>query len=112
MKEEVVAISSPEDMEAQRDEMMAMESIIGSDQFTLYEGAILSGKILIDLNVSDDFKIKDVEKGSSVHIKHLPPISLHFTLPATYPSSEFPKFTLTSEWLDRELVSSLLSILN
>ena len=36
----------------------------------------------------------------SVLVEHLPPLSLHFVLPADYPSSSPPSFTLYSCWLN------------
>lgn len=43
----------------------------------------------------------------SIHVSHLPPLSLFITLPSTYPSESAPNFTLVSSWLSKTALVKL-----
>jgi hypothetical protein len=51
---------------------------------------------------------KDIK---TAEICFLPPITLLFTLPSNYPSTESPLYTLQSNWLDRHTVKKILSLI-
>lgn len=111
------------DEEAQQDEMLAMESIFDADAFQLHPGEIRSGQIKIRLDLPDQFSlaveteadpndvdaivIPGITNGSEARYKvhYLPPLTLHFTLPKSYPSQSKPNFTLSALWLHRASVS-------
>ncbi|CAB1453593.1 unnamed protein product [Pleuronectes platessa] len=66
------------------------------------------GEIQLCLELPPDFKI--VVKGenkSEYNVCFLPPLVLNFELPAEYPSTLSPIFTLSSKWITRAQMSSL-----
>ncbi|KAM9331781.1 E3 ubiquitin-protein ligase RNF14-like isoform 2-T2 [Pholidichthys leucotaenia] len=81
-----------EDKEAQEDELLALASIYDEEEFRRAESA-QGGEIQICLELPPDFKV--VVK------------VLNFELPADYPSTSPPVFTLSSKWITRAQMSSL-----
>ncbi|KAI5010831.1 hypothetical protein ZWY2020_012968 [Hordeum vulgare] len=58
-----------------------------------------------DEGASDDLVYK-------FRVEHLPPILLTCLLPSSYPSHQPPFFTLSTEWLDKVMLSSLCHMLD
>ncbi|VAH36231.1 unnamed protein product [Triticum turgidum subsp. durum] len=58
-----------------------------------------------DEDASDDLVYK-------FRVEHLPPILLTCLLPSSYPSHQPPFFTLSTEWLDKVMLSSLCHMLD
>ncbi|KAM9788704.1 LOW QUALITY PROTEIN: E3 ubiquitin-protein ligase RNF14 [Neosynchiropus ocellatus] len=95
-----------EDREAQDDELLALASIYDED-FHRAETA-QGGEFQVRLELPPDFRL--VAKGDKVlecNICFLPPLVLNFELPADYPSSSPPVFTLSSKWMTKGQMSSL-----
>jgi len=90
----------------QQDELMAMESILGSEVFKISlgegqsGGGLTSGKILIELTLPEKtYLVLEKSTKESTYVEHLPPVTLWFTLPRGYPVKDPPLFTLSSSWL-------------
>lgn len=112
------------DQEAQQDEVLALESIFEGDVFQVHPGDIVSGQLKIRVELTDPFfvaietepdpndetmlVIPGITIGNEARypIEHMPPLTLHFTLPKAYPSETKPNFTLSAVWLHRTSVSS------
>ena len=84
--------------------MEAMQ--INSDEFTWEkkQGAF-QGKIQVSVELDQAVAVKLSKR--TVLVEHLPPLSLHFILPADYPSSSPPSFTLHSCWLDSSQLTTV-----
>ncbi|TNN47273.1 E3 ubiquitin-protein ligase RNF14 [Liparis tanakae] len=96
-----------EDKEAQEDELLALASIYDEEEFHQAESA-QGGEIQLCLELPPDFKVVvKGEKQTEYHVCFLPPLVLNFELPADYPSTAFPVFTLSSKWMTRAQMSSL-----
>ncbi|XP_053704129.1 E3 ubiquitin-protein ligase RNF14 isoform X1 [Synchiropus splendidus] len=95
-----------EDREAQDDELLALASIYDED-FQRAETA-QGGEFRVCLELPPDFRL--VTKGDrelEYNVCFLPPLVLNFELPADYPSSSPPVFTLSSKWMSKGQMSSL-----
>ncbi|KAM3868563.1 E3 ubiquitin-protein ligase RNF14-like [Diretmus argenteus] len=96
-----------EDREAQEDELLALASIYDEEEFHRAEAA-QGGEIQLCLELPPDFKVVvRGEKQTEYNVCFLPPLVLNFELPADYPSTASPVFTLSSKWLTRVQMSSL-----
>lgn len=96
-----------EDKEAQEDELLALASIYDEDEFYRAQSA-QGGEIRLCLELPPGFKV--LVKGETErehHVNFLPPLVLNFELPADYPSSSPPAFTLSSKWMSRAQMSAL-----
>ena len=100
----------------QKDEIETMESICNDSEFA-WDASKSSGYIKINcklestLEVSCRLKARTTSGKTAENsgykllsgyskIDHLPPLTLHFELPALYPSESGPLFTLSSCWLN------------
>ncbi|MEQ2181484.1 hypothetical protein GOODEAATRI_012054 [Goodea atripinnis] len=86
-------------------ELLALASIYDEEEFRQAESA-QGGEIQLCLELPPDFKL--VVKGTSVREKtaeynvcFLPPLVLNFELPADYPSTSPPIFSLSSKWMTK-----------
>ncbi|MCL4126310.1 UNVERIFIED_CONTAM: hypothetical protein GTU68_051513 [Idotea baltica] len=110
-----------EDAEAQDNELIALESIYGdlchsyspSEEIEAEDKLSLKGgelKIVIELPLPFHLLLINNITGEIERrhpIQHLPPISLHFTFPKTYPSISCPEYILSCKWIDRLQLSQL-----
>lgn len=95
-----------EDREAQDDELLALASIY-DEEFHRAE-TVQGGEFRVCLELPPDFRL--VVKGErevEYDVCFLPPLVLNFELPADYPSSSPPTFSLSSKWMTRAQMSSL-----
>ncbi|XP_051534333.1 E3 ubiquitin-protein ligase RNF14-like [Myxocyprinus asiaticus] len=93
--------------EAQEDELLALESIYDEEEFRRAESG-QEGEIHLCLELPPNFEL--IVKGQACvecGISFLPPLVLSFELPADYPSSSAPVFTLSSKWLTRVQITAL-----
>ncbi|XP_051960548.1 E3 ubiquitin-protein ligase RNF14-like [Xyrauchen texanus] len=93
--------------EAQEDELLALASIYDEEEFCRAESG-QEGEIQQCLELPPNFKL--IVKGQACvecGISFLPPLVLSFELPADYPSSSPPVFTLSSKWLTRVQITAL-----
>ena len=103
-----------DEMEAQRDEILVLQSIFDESQFvidntdTQSAGCIFVKPQIDSLVVSADVAGSGTNEEFSV--EHLYPLELHFNLPPNYPSEAPPHFTLVCKWLRREQVSCMLIV--
>ncbi|XP_040006892.1 E3 ubiquitin-protein ligase RNF14 [Xiphias gladius] len=96
-----------EDKEAQEDELLALASIYDDEEFRRADLA-QGGEIQLCLELPPDFKIVvKGEKQTEYNVCFLPPLVLNFELPANYPSTSSPVFTLSSKWMTRAQMCSL-----
>ncbi|XP_034244713.1 E3 ubiquitin-protein ligase RNF14-like [Thrips palmi] len=109
------------DLDAQNDEMLALESIFDSDEFSykkdngeycgqFYAFVSLPGEIRIEyqlLPFKNRFTTVEAGELNHISVKYLPAIELSFTLPPDYPSTSPPRFTLICSWLGRNQLSKL-----
>lgn len=70
-----------------------------------YGAGTLNYKGIRDGDASDDLVYK-------FRVEHLPPILLTCLLPSSYPSHQPPFFTMSTEWLDKVMISSLCHMLD
>ncbi|KAM4629298.1 E3 ubiquitin-protein ligase RNF14-like [Polymixia lowei] len=99
-----------EDLEAQEDELLALDSIFGSEVFVrLQEGTNAAGEIRVSVELPQDFSVsmRDGDVLRHYGISFLPPILLNFQLPEDYPSSSSPSFRLTCSWLTHTQLSAV-----
>lgn len=102
------------DAEKQKDEIIALESIYNTEEFSYHEeNGSYQCTFMIFINLPPnyyatykDFRRLD-EPEQTVKISHLPPLTLRVVLPESYPSKLPPKFTLYSPWLHLSLLSKL-----
>lgn len=96
------------DLEEQEDELLALQSIYGSEEFVRDESKF-AGEIRVNVELPADFSVT-IEEGDTVEkydISSLPPLLLTFDLPEDYPSSSPPSFTLTCSWLNHTQIVAL-----
>ncbi|XP_035509474.1 E3 ubiquitin-protein ligase RNF14-like [Morone saxatilis] len=96
------------DKEEQEDELLALHSILGSEEFVRDESKS-AGEIRVSVELPADFTVtlKEGETLRQYEISFLPPLRLTFELPEDYPSSSPPSFTLTCSWLTQTQLSAL-----
>ena len=98
-----------EDIEAQKDEILALQSIFDQSQILINSsGDGCAGCLFVKPELCDNINIfidqttaKDAQEFS---VQHLCPFELHFNVPVDYPSVNPPHFTLVCKWLTREQV--------
>ncbi|KAK9308372.1 hypothetical protein QLX08_001558 [Tetragonisca angustula] len=102
------------DSEKQKDEIVALESIYNSEEFSYHkENDQYQCTFMIFINLPINYHItyknyRQVdEPEQKIKISHLPPLKLHVFLPKNYPSELPPKFTLYSSWLDLPMLTKL-----
>ncbi|KAM4726027.1 E3 ubiquitin-protein ligase RNF14 [Anableps anableps] len=96
-----------EDKEAQENELLALASIYDEEEFRRGESA-QGGEIQLCLELPPDFKlVVKGEKTAEYNVCYLPPLVLNFELPADYPSTSPPVFSLSSKWMNKAQLSSL-----
>lgn len=110
------------DAEEQDDELLALASIF-EDSFSSVQDQDAEdkcdetkkgGELAIHLDLPSEFVVlekhtreNEVVREERHTVEHLPPIYVHFTFPAMYPSKESPYFTLSCKWLNRAQLSQL-----
>ena len=98
-------------LEEQKDELLALQSILESHVFSFYD---LAGELKIQANLTHPViklitpleNVGDQRSMQDYEVQHLPPIVLSFTFPETYPSHSPPDYTLSCIWLSRQKVSN------
>lgn len=105
----------------QKDEIETMKSICSDNEFA-WDAAKSSGYLKIICKLDDTLEVNCRLKGRGTggkagedgghrlisgysKLDHLPPLTLHFELPALYPAERGPLFTLSSCWLNFTQVS-------
>lgn len=96
------------DKEEQEDELLALHSIFGLEEFVRDESKS-AGEIRVSVELPADFTVvlKQGETLRQYEISYLPPLLLIFELPKDYPSSSPPSFSLTCSWLTHTQLSAL-----
>ncbi|XP_046388895.1 E3 ubiquitin-protein ligase RNF14-like [Ischnura elegans] len=102
------------DLESQKDELLALESIYTRDEFQVFEEEGLSGgKFAALLTLPSPLRVSYEEQQDGnitekkFHVRFLPPVVLQFSLPTNYPSVSPPSFTLSCSWLNRKTLSQV-----
>lgn len=104
------------DEESQIDELTALESIYDETVFKIDRTTEPKGRIFVNPILPDGYKIKyqvkvdensESSKLMEFQVKYLPPLTLYFVLPKTYPSQLNPAFLLSCCWLTDEQISLL-----
>lgn len=102
------------DAEKQKDEIIALESIYNTEEFSYQEeNGTYQCTFTIFINLPPNYytTYKDLrcldEPEQTIKISHLPPLTLRIVLPESYPSKLPPKFTLYSSWLHLSLLTKL-----
>ncbi|KAK5601398.1 hypothetical protein CRENBAI_000335 [Crenichthys baileyi] len=96
------------DLEEQEDELLALKSIYDSKEF-IRDETKSAGEIRVSVELPADFNVV-LNYGETIgqyDVSFLPPLLLTFELPADYPSSSPPYFTLTCSWLSHAQIASL-----
>ncbi|GJN01872.1 hypothetical protein PR202_ga19174 [Eleusine coracana subsp. coracana] len=116
----------------QEDEICALEAIFG-DAVVIFnkKGGQRSFQIHVHIEIPDAIDVStklsygdgilryggacDGDEDDLVYkfrVEHLPPILLTCLLPSSYPSHHPPLFTVSTEWLDKGMISSLCRMLD
>lgn len=100
------------DLEEQRDELLALFSIFGPDEFVQTEPS--SGELKVSVELPRDFivALKEGDTLTQYEVSSLPSLVLTFALPEDYPSCSAPSFSLSCSWLTPTQLSSLAAQLN
>ncbi|XP_032427028.1 E3 ubiquitin-protein ligase RNF14-like [Xiphophorus hellerii] len=96
------------DLEEQEDELLALQSIFGSEEFLRNESKS-AGEFRVSVELPAGFTVL-LKHGGTIRqydVSFLPPLILTFELPGDYPSSAPPSFTLTCSWLTQPQLTSL-----
>ncbi|XP_023195537.1 E3 ubiquitin-protein ligase RNF14-like [Xiphophorus maculatus] len=96
------------DLEEQEDELLALQSIFGSEEFLRNESKS-AGEFRVSVELPAGFTVL-LKHGGTIRqydVSFLPPLILTFELPGDYPSSAPPSFTLTCCWLTQPQLTSL-----
>ncbi|XP_032427780.1 E3 ubiquitin-protein ligase RNF14-like [Xiphophorus hellerii] len=96
------------DLEEQEDELLALQSIFGSEEFLRSESKS-AGEFRVSVELPAGFTVL-LKHGGTIRqydVSFLPPLILTFELPGDYPSSAPPSFTLTCSWLTQPQLTSL-----
>ncbi|XP_041791844.1 E3 ubiquitin-protein ligase RNF14-like [Chelmon rostratus] len=96
------------DTQEQEDELLALHSIFGSEEFVRDESRA-AGEIRVSAELPANFTValKEGETLRQYEMSFLPPLLLTFELPEDYPSSSPPSFSLTCTWLTHAQLSLL-----
>ncbi|XP_028299552.1 E3 ubiquitin-protein ligase RNF14-like isoform X2 [Gouania willdenowi] len=98
------------DPEEQEDELLALHSILNSEEFVRDESKSAGEcRVSVELPAGFTVLLREGETGRQYEISSLPPLLLTFELPKDYPSSSAPSFTLTCSWLTNSQLSALSS---
>ncbi|KAF8651778.1 hypothetical protein HU200_063297 [Digitaria exilis] len=114
----------------QEDEICALEAIFG-DAVVIFnrKGGQRCFQVHVHIEIPDAINVSTrlnygdgtLKYGSAsdaddlvykFRVEHLPPILLTCLLPTSYPSHRPPLFTISSYWLDKEMISSLCHMLD
>ncbi|XP_047230227.1 E3 ubiquitin-protein ligase RNF14-like [Girardinichthys multiradiatus] len=96
------------DFEEQEDELLALQSIFGSEEFLRHESKSAGEfRVSVELPAGFNVLLKHGEEIRQYDVSFLPPLLLTFELPEDYPSSSPPFFTLTCSWLTDPQLTSL-----
>ncbi|XP_059922294.1 E3 ubiquitin-protein ligase RNF14-like [Gadus macrocephalus] len=101
-----------ENLDAQEDELLALESIFGPEVFVrAADGtrAAAAGELRVSVELPQDFfvAVKDGDAFVYYGVSSLPTLTLRFELPEGYPSSSPPTCTLSCSWLTDAQVFAL-----
>ena len=122
--------SLSEDRQQQRDELELLEAMRATEEEFFWEekGGIFEGEIRASVELEQPVSVKlavgssktrtaarntpalNGQQSQSATVAYLPPLCLRFLLPADYPSSSPPSFTLTSSWLNFSQVCIIFSL--
>lgn len=101
-----------DDSEAQKDEILALQSIFDETQIHINasSGQDIVGCIYIKPEINEKLNIQANKDGmiQQFSVEHICPIELHFNIPANYPSVTPPDFTLVCKWLRRDQVTNII----
>ncbi|XP_069685179.1 E3 ubiquitin-protein ligase RNF14-like [Periplaneta americana] len=102
------------DKESQKDEICALQSIFNEEELQTHEeNGLLEGHFHAYIELPNEFKVifRDLRQEDSSFqeflVKHLPPVSLHFSLPHDYPSHSPPTYRLSCQWLQNNKIMLL-----
>nr|CAD7447067.1 unnamed protein product [Timema bartmani] len=117
--EQLTAMGFMSDKESQVDELFALENIYNKEEIQSFdENGRLGGQFHAYIDLPKDFKLsyRDLRQSEEdvkvITLNHLPPLVLHFSLPEDYPSQSPPNYTLSCQWLRRDVISKLCSRLD
>ncbi|XP_057696130.1 E3 ubiquitin-protein ligase RNF14-like isoform X3 [Corythoichthys intestinalis] len=94
--------------EEQENELLALQSIFGSEDFIRHESKS-AGEIRVSVELPSEYKVALREGGTlkQYKISFLPTLLLTFELPENYPYSSPPDFTLCCSWLTQKQLADL-----
>ncbi|XP_054645542.1 E3 ubiquitin-protein ligase RNF14-like [Dunckerocampus dactyliophorus] len=96
------------DLEEQENELLALHSILGSEEFVRH-GLKTAGEARVSTELPSGFMValREGETLKQYEITFLPPLLLTFDFPEDYPSSSPPSFILRCSWLTHKQLASL-----
>ena len=102
-----------DDRVAQKEEMEILAEILDPCCFSANNYAQISGYLDTKVTIEGKSLYVKCPKYEAENaddriwaLEHLPPLTLRFTLPSDYPSNSKPNFTLSSNWLSSQAVST------
>lgn len=108
-----------DNLESQEMELMALQNIFEERDFIVDEMNPPSGRLNAHVRLSQTFLVRykitstrdeqsnETAANSSFQVEHLPPLSLLFRFPETYPLQTCPAFLLSCNWLTLQQLSEI-----
>ncbi|XP_077462774.1 E3 ubiquitin-protein ligase RNF14-like [Stigmatopora argus] len=96
------------DLEEQENELLALLSIFGPEEFIRHESNS-AGELRVPVLLPSGYKValREGDTLKQYEISFLPTLHLTFELPENYPSSSPPDFTLCCSWLTQKQLADL-----
>nr|XP_057929580.1 E3 ubiquitin-protein ligase RNF14-like [Doryrhamphus excisus] len=96
------------DLEEQENELLALQSILGSEEFVRH-GQKTAGEVRLSTELPSGFMValREGDTLKQYEISFLPPLLLTFDFPEDYPSSSPPSFILCCSWLTHKQLGTL-----
>lgn len=108
-------MSDDENKSTQEDELAALRSIYEEQDLLALTKSNTGGSFYVKCAAPSrdtPFRVKIANESAELELKFLPPLILNFEFPATYPSTDPPKFTLQSRWLSQAQLNQLCAKLD
>jgi hypothetical protein len=97
-------------MEAQKDEILALSSILSPEEIVLHDPGgdrPVTGCLKVVCQLRQPVQVNLLINDLSSKVSFLPPVVLHFVLPDSYPLETGPEFNIECIWLEQDYIQTL-----